>query len=44
MVHNQHFSPYKIDSVKSQYPDTVVPAIKKAPPLEGGNSMKTIGM
>ena len=44
VVQNHHYSPGKMDSQKSQDPDTVVPAKKKAPPLEGGNSMKNDGM
>ena len=38
------YSPDKKDSSKAQDPTTVVPAKKKAPPLEGGNSMKNDGM
>ena len=29
-----------MDSPNTQYPDTVVTTNKKAPPLEGGNSIK----
>ena len=35
-------SPCKKDSPKAQDPTTVVPANKKAPPLEGGNSTKKV--
>ena len=38
------YSPYKKDSLKVQCLGTVVPANKKAPPLEGGHSKKTGGM
>ena len=44
VVQNHHYSPGKMDSQKSQDPDTVVPAKKKAPPLGGGNSMEIGGM
>ena len=33
-----------MDPPKSQDPTTMVPANKKAPPLEGGNYMKIGGM
>ena len=44
LVQNQIYSPDKMDSPKAQYPTNVVPANKKAPPLEGGNSTKIGGM
>ena len=41
MIHQKNNSaPGKMDSLKAQYPDTVVPTNKKAPQLEGGYSMK----
>ena len=37
-------SPDKKDSPRAQVPTNMVPANKKAPPLEGGNSTKIGGM
>ena len=37
-------SPDKKGSPKDQYPTTVVPAKKRAPPLKGGHSTKIGGM
>ena len=44
MVHNHHYSPYKRYYPKAQGPNTVLPSNKKAPPLEGGNSIEIGGM
>ena len=44
LVQNQHSSLGKVDSLKSQYQDTVVQANKKYPPLEDGKSTKIGGM
>ena len=44
LVQNQHSSLDKVDSLKSQYQDTVVQANKKSPPLEDGKSMNIGGM
>ena len=38
------YSPEKRDSPKAEDPTTVVPANKKAPPLQGGNSMRIGGI
>ena len=40
MVHNHHYSPYKMYYPKAQGLTTVLPSNKKAPPLEGGNSIE----
>ena len=44
MVHNQHYSPEKMDSLKDQYPTTMVPDNKNYSPLEGGHSLKIGGI
>ena len=44
MVHNHHYSPYKMYYPKAQGLTTVLPSNKKAPPLEGGNSIEIGGM
>ena len=44
MVQNQHYSPGKIELLKSQYPDTMVPDNKKAPTVQGRHSLKIGGM
>ena len=38
------YSSYQKDSPKTQYPTTMVPNNKRAPPLEGGHSTKISGM
>ena len=44
MVHHEYYSVEKMDVPNTQNPDTLFLANKKAPPLEGGNSMKIGGM
>ena len=44
MVQNHNFSLYKRDSPKYKYPETVVMANNKDPPLEDVNYMKICGM
>ena len=39
-----NYSPKNMDSTKAQNHTTTVPANKKAPPSEGGNSTKNVGM
>ena len=44
LVQNDTSSPDNMDSPKAQDPTTMVPAIKKAPQLEGRHSTKIGGM
>ena len=44
MVHKQHYSPWKTETLKYQDTDTVVLTNKKSPPLEDIHYMKVGGM